>query len=213
MRDFYKTLIVGASGQGKTYTFRNLDPNTTGFINVEDKPLSFKNNFKYHKRCESYLDVYTALVEYAKNDDIKCIVVDSFSEYLDLLVKEARKTKKGFDVWSMVAEEISKFHYYIKRIQKEIFVTAHYEILNIEGAPEKRVKVKGKEHEGLIEKNYSVVLYAEREFDDENRPKYYLHLSGQGTSAKCPPEIFGEDVLKIPNDGKAILDKLIAFAS
>lgn len=42
-RDYYKTLVVGASGRGKTYMFRDLDPNTTGFINVEDKPLPFKN--------------------------------------------------------------------------------------------------------------------------------------------------------------------------
>ena len=43
----------------------------------------------------------------------------------------------------MYNEEIGKFNMLIKRIQKEVFVTAHYEILNLEGDAEKRVKVKG----------------------------------------------------------------------
>lgn len=43
----------------------------------------------------------------------------------------------------MYNEEIGKFNMLVKRINKEVFVTAHYEILNVEGEPEKRVKVKG----------------------------------------------------------------------
>lgn len=149
-RDYYKVLLVGATGSGKTYTFQGMDINSTGFINVEDKPLPFKNEFKYHKRVTNYQEVLSVLIDYAKNPEIKCIVVDSFSAYLESVVKEARATKKGFDVWSMVAEEIGRFNTLVKRIQKEMFVTAHYEILNVEGAPEKRVKTKGKEYEGLV---------------------------------------------------------------
>lgn len=142
-KDFYKILLVGASGKGKTYSFRDLDPDTTGFINVEDKPLPFKNNFKYHKRMTNYGEVFSTLVEFANNPEIKTIVVDSFSAFVDLVLLEARKTKKGFDIWNMYNEEIGKFNMLIKRIQKEVFVTAHYEILNLEGDAEKRVKVKG----------------------------------------------------------------------
>ena len=56
-----------------------------------------------------------------------------------------RKTKKGFDIWSGYNEEIARFNEYVKKINKEMFVTAHYEILNVEGAPEKRVKVSAKQ--------------------------------------------------------------------
>ena len=56
---------------------------------------------------------------------------------------EMRRTKKGFDIWSAYNEEVARFHQIIKKIDKEIFVTGHYEILNIEGAPEKRIKVQG----------------------------------------------------------------------
>ena len=146
MRDYYKILIVGATGKGKTFMFRDMDEKTTGFINVEDKPLPFKNKFKYHTRCTTMASVYQTLVEYAKNTEIKVIVIDSFSAFSDLVLKEARSTKKGFDIWSMYNEEIGRFNSLVKKVEKEVFVTAHYEILNVEGVPEKRVKVKAYIH-------------------------------------------------------------------
>jgi len=94
-RDYYKVLLVAQSGSGKTFSFRDMNPDTTGFINVENKPLPFKNRFKYHKRINRYSEVLDALVEFAKNPEITSIVVDSFSAYGDLLLAEARKTKKG----------------------------------------------------------------------------------------------------------------------
>jgi hypothetical protein len=211
-RDFYKVLIVGSSGQGKTYSFRNLDDSTTGFINVEDKPLPFKKNFKVHLRPRTASDVISALVQVAKDGDIKTIVIDSFSAYMDMVLAEARATKKGFDVWSTYNEEIAKFHSLIKRIQKEIFVTGHYEILNLEGASEKRLRVQGKENEGQVEKHYTIVMYADsKQTTEGKRPEHYFKLTGEGISAKCPPDIFGEDVLVIPNDAKFIVNKIEEF--
>lgn len=213
MRDYYKVLVIGQSGKGKTYMFRNMNPETTGFINVEDKPLPFKNTFKFHKRPTTSTEVFNTLIEYAQNPNITTIVVDSFSAFVDLVLAEHRKTKKGFDIWNAYNEDIGRFNQLIKRIDKEIFVTGHYEMLNVEGAPEKRLKVKGKEWEGTVEKDYAVVMYAESKFDDANRPQYYLSLVGENTSAKCPPGIFGEEVIQVPNDAKYILDKIQEFAA
>ena len=210
-RDFYKILVVGASGKGKTYMFRNMDVNTTGFINVENKPLPFKNTFKYHKRVSSAKEALDTLIEYGKNPEIKSIVFDSFSAYMDLVLADARATKRGFDVWTQYNEEISKFHSILNLVPKEVFVTGHYEILDVEGTPEKRFKVHGKENEGRVERHYTVVMYADNKYDENNKSQYYLQLSGEGISAKCPPDIFGEDVITIPNDGKYILEKVLEF--
>ena len=95
MKENYKVLLVGQSGKGKTFAFRNMDPNTTGFINCEQKPLPFKNNFKYHSKPNDYKEVLEAIKEYAKNDEITTIVVDSFSCYMEMVLSEARVTKKG----------------------------------------------------------------------------------------------------------------------
>lgn len=212
-RDFYKVLLVGASGKGKTYSFRNMNPETTGFINVENKPLPFKNNFKYHKRINTYTEVYDTLIEYAKNPDVKVVVIDSLSAFMDLVLAEARKTKKGFDVWNFYNEEITKFNTYVKRIPKEVFVTAHYEILNIEGDSEKRVKAKGKEWEGMVEKDYTIVMYADNKFNEKKVPSYFLNLASEGTSAKCPPDIFGPEVIQIENDANMIYKSILDFVN
>lgn len=212
-RDFYKIALVASSGKGKTYSFRNMDPSTTGFINVENKPLPFKNQFKHHFKVNTYVEAYNKLIEYAKNPDIKVIVFDSFSAYVDLLLINARSTKKGFDIWSFYNEEIGKLLNLIKKVPKEVFVTAHYEILGVEGIQEKRIKVKGREWEGTIEKEFTVVLYADSKIQEGQKPQYIFHLALEGASAKCPPDIFGEDVVHIQNDSKAVLDKVVEFAA
>ncbi len=211
MKDYYKTMLVGSSGKGKTYSFRNMNPTTTGYLNIEDKPLPFKNRFKYFSRPKTVAEVKTALKEYASNPEITSIVIDSFSAYVEMLLGEARSTKKGFDIWNLYNEEIGKFLNFIKVIQKEVFITAHYEVLGIEGNQEKRVKVKGKEWEGLIETQFTSVLYADNKFNEKGVPEYYFNTVQEGTSAKCPPDLLGKDVMKISNDCNEIYNKIIEF--
>ena len=94
-RDYYKVLLVSQSGKGKTYSFRNMNKETTGFINVELKPLPFKGNFKYHGKPTAQGGVFAALKAYNDNKEIDCIVIDSLSAVLDLFLAEAKATKKG----------------------------------------------------------------------------------------------------------------------
>ena len=144
-RDYYKILLVGSSGRGRTYSFRNMDREKTLFINVENKPLPFKGRFKHQVVPYNCAEVLKALVDGSKNPDIDCIVVDSFSAYVDMLMSEARATKRGFDVFNYYNENIGKFNDYMKRVKKEVFVTGHYEIITDEigGNKERRLKVKG----------------------------------------------------------------------
>ena len=211
-REYYKVLIIGASGKGKTYMSRTMNSETTGFINVENKTLSFKNTFKFHKRATTSKEALDALIEYAKNPEITSIFFDSFSAYMDYVLKEAKASKKGFDVWTQYNEEIARFHEILNLVQKEVIVTGHYEILDIEGTAEKRLKVFGKQNEGLVERHYTIVMYADNKYDDNGKVEYFLQLSGQGISAKCPPEIFG-DLSRIPNDGRYIVEQIEKFAA
>jgi len=207
----YKILQVGASGSGKTWSNINLGKNTA-FINVENKPLPFKDNFKSHSIPKDYTEALKALIEAAKNPDIDIIVFDSFSAYMESVLKEARASRKGFDVWNFYNEEIAKFHTILNRIDKTVFVTGHYEILNIEGNAEKRLKVQGRENEGLVERHYTIVMYSDKKWnEDRKRFDYFFTLAGENLSAKCPPQIFGEDVINIPNDNKFINEKIEEF--
>jgi hypothetical protein len=209
-RDFYKILLVSQTGKGKTYSFRNMDPNTTGFINVENKPLPYKNNYKYHAKPKKFSGVRKALEDYSNNPDIDVIVIDSLSAVFELLIKEMRDNYSGWDVWNNYNKIIGEFLESVKNVEKEVFITAHYEILNTEGEAEKRVKVKGKEWEGVIEKEFTMVFYTDSKFT-RGEPEYMFRLAQEGTSAKCPPEIFGNGVYTIPNDSKMVLDKIKEF--
>jgi len=212
MSDFYKILVVGQSGKGKTYGARTLDALTTGFVNVEDKPLPFKNHFMNHTRCVSTSEAKEAIRKYATDPNIKVIVIDSLSGYMETLLRECRATKKNFDIWNLYNEEIGKLLSYIKSIQKEVIIMAHYEMSENEGDNEKFVKVKGKEWKNLIEKEFTICLYADRNKDDKGVVHAWLDLSLDASSSKCPPDIFGEGVNRIDNDYQYLVEKIAEFA-
>lgn len=211
IRDYHKICLVSSPGKGKTYSFRNMDEAKTGFINAENKPLPFDKNFKYYAKPKKFSGALKAIEDYAKNPEINCIVLDSMSEVFGMLIEEMRANFRGFDVWDNYNKGITKFMNLVKSVEKEMFLTAHYEVINIEGEPEKRIKTKGKEWEGMIEKEFTVVMYADSKFVND-KPSYFFKLAAEGSSAKCPPKIFGEEVFKIPNDSQAILDKVVEFA-
>lgn len=143
MSDYYKVLIVGNSGKGKTYGSRTLDPATTAFVNIEDKPFPFKNPFKYVFKPQSVQQIHDNLKLITGQGVIKTIVFDSFSAFVEMLLAECRAKYKNYDIWNNYNEGISLMLKHIKSIEKEIIVIAHYETLNVEGDQEKRVKVKG----------------------------------------------------------------------
>lgn len=217
MRDFYKVLLLSQSGKGKTYSFRNMNPETTGFINIENKPLPFKNKFKYYFRPEGkdagqdLIGIEKSIIEFAKNPEINCVVLDSISAYMDILMRHSKKTKRGYDIYSFYNEELDRFLNLIKRIPKEVFVTGHYEILGIEGIQEKRAKVHGKQFEGTLEKEFTITLYAGNKTKDDGKPEYFFNLYEEDSSSKCPPGIFGEDVIQIQNDSNAVLNQILEF--
>ena len=213
-RDYYKVLIISQSGKGKTYSFRNMNRETTGFINVENKPLPFKGNFKFHGKPAAPAGVFAALKAYSENSEIDCIVIDSLSAVLDLFLAEAKRTKRGFDIYNHYNELISKFLTEVKLVEKEVFLTAHYEWIQDEGgAKERRAKTQGKAWEGWLEKEFAIVLYGDRTLDQNTKKvDAWFDLALDNSSSKCPPDIFGEDVFKIPNDSAFVLEKILEFA-
>ena len=221
-RDYYKTLIIGPTGSGKTYGFRNLIATTTGFDNAENKPLPFPHQFvpvtKDSKgggiaRPKNYDSVIAAFDRFAGDPLIDLIVLESISATFDMLLEECRTNFSGWDIWNAYNKRIGELVNRIKKVEKEVVITGHYEILNIEGAPEKRLKVKGKEWEGVFEKEFTIVLYSETKYKAAKPEKYLYKLAGEGISAKCPPAIFGADVLEVENDFKMVHDRIVAFAT
>lgn len=207
----YKFAIVGSSGRGKTYAFRNMNPETCGFINVENKPLPFLNKFKHYSTPDDWQAAYNTLIEFAKIPEITEVVFDSFSAYVDSLMKYCRKSKKGFEVFNEYNTRIGELLYIIKKYPKEIIMTAHYEWVETEnGAEEKFIAVKGKEWKQSIEKEFTLVNYADVRLID-NKRHYTLALNSDGkSSAKTPPMFLKEfdNEEEIPNDVNELLNSV-----
>ena len=210
-KKFYpKVLFVGQSGKGKTYSFRNMDRKKTGFINAENKPLPFKGSFDFHGRPSKFDGLIKCLNDYSSNAAIETICLDSLSAVFEMLAHEAREKYSGWDVWNHYNKKVGELLALIKKIEKPVFISAHYELLNTEGEVEKRVKAKGKEWEGVIEKEFTIVLYAQDKFKGDV-PEYFFKLAGEGLSAKCPPDVFGAGTYKVDNDANFVLGKLKEF--
>ena len=94
----YQIAIVGRPGRGKTMAFRNMDANKCGFINAEGKPLPFIKDFKHYNIPNNWQETYQILINFAKDPNITEVVLDSFSAYVDSLLRTAREKYKGFDI-------------------------------------------------------------------------------------------------------------------
>ena len=74
------TLVLGFTGEGKSYSIKNLNPEDTGIIQITSKPLPFRNNQDFAKRIRvscDFMDIQRALLQ-AKSS---VIVIDDF-QYL-----------------------------------------------------------------------------------------------------------------------------------
>jgi len=205
----YQFALVGMPGKGKTMSFRNMNPKTCGFVNMEGKPLPFINNFVHYSTPNSWQECYQKLIEYAKNDEITEVVLDSFSGYTDSLVRTARETKKGYDIWSFYNDEIGKLMFLIKKYPKDIIVTAHCEWIEVdEGLVEKVIAVKAKEWRGKIEKEFTVVNFTDMKIVDGKRIYQIVFNSDGRTSAKTPPIFLQEGEDFIENDYVVVLERV-----
>lgn len=210
--DYGKALILGQSGYGKTFMFRNCDPDTFGFINAERKPLPFRKNFKYHGKPTNWYSFIKNLEDFGNNPDIESIGIDSESMAFDMLYQECQANFKGFDIYSSFNRQIVQFLNLLRDVQKDIIVTGHDELLLIEGYKQKRAKVHGKMYEGRIESYYTIVMYADKDFKNDEA-RYFLKTMLPDTSSKVPPDMFNETKYSIPNDAAMIFAKMKEYYS
>ena len=208
----YQIALVGQSGKGKTMSFRNMNPESCAFINMEGKPLPFENKFKHYFVPSNWQECYQKLIEYAQDKTVTEVVLDSFSAYIDSLLKTARETKKNYDVWNMYNEEIGKLLYITQKYNKDIFITAHSANVETElGIEERRIAVKGNEwNKAGIESKFTVVLFTDVKIDPiNNKRKYTLEFNSDGrTSAKTPPMFLEEGEETMQNDANEFLQRV-----
>ncbi len=207
-----KVAIVGTSGSGKSYIAKTLDPETTGYINVERKPLPFKLDkvFKHLGQPKTWAGFIQNLKDYVANPAVKKIFLDSQTAALDILNREMQTNFTGWDIPKYYARAVYEYLELMKGIEKDMIILSHDELVKLDDkSSQKRMVVHNKEYEGKLERQYTCVLYTGTKIK-EGKPQYFLKTFELDSSSKTPEGLFpdkdGNNLLEIPNDGKYIFE-------
>ena len=207
--------IMGESGSGKTTSCRNLDPETTYYIDADRKGLSWKGWKKqYNKENKNYLcsdephvvkSYILAIAE--KCPKIKTIVIDTINSIM--VADEMRRSKeKGYDKWLDLATciwEIVDMAYPLRDDLTIIFIAHTQTERDDSGYTFTHIKTSGKKLDKIgIETKFTSVLYAKC-----INGEYIFETHSNNSTAKTPKGLFEVDT--IPNDITAVIAAIEEF--
>jgi len=191
-------MILGKSGTGKSFSLRNLDPNTYGLINVASKPLPFRTNKKPYNS-----DDYAVIKSLLKRAASDIIVIDDAqylmaNAYMRSAMMKFDKNgvfefykKIGYDFWDLIREVTTLPD------QKIAYFFGHTEVDDFGNT---KFKTIGKmlDNSITVEGMFTIVL---RTFLDDG--KYYFSTINDGTdTVKAPVGMFSDRL--IDNDLAAV---------
>ena len=208
---------MGESGSGKTTSMRNLDPETTFYIDCDKKGLSWKGwREQYNVDKKNYLvtdfaqTVMQTLNAISKNEDyshIKTVVIDTLNGIM--VADEVRRMKeKGFDKWQDLAQCVWSLldSLYTFRDDLTIIVICHSQTQKEDdGYTFTRIKTSGKKLDKLnVESKLTTVLNAVCKDG-----KYIFKTHADNSTAKTPMGAFEEN--EIENDIVNVLEALEGY--
>lgn len=209
--DYGKVLVIGPSGYGKSYLAKTANLETTGYVNVERKPLPFKASFQFMGRPKTWAGFLKNITDYSENPLVERIIIDSQSMAFDMLHLEMKDTYDGFKIYSNYNTEVARYFNLLRNVQKDVIVISHDETLADQGYKMRKAKVHGKEFEGRVEAYYTTVLFADKRLKD-GKPEYFLQTFQEDTSTKVPEGLFNDE-LEIPNSAEYIFTALENYYS
>lgn len=195
-------LVIGRSGQGKTYSLKNFKADEVGVISVEKGRLPFKSDLKVARIPSNFGDSeqssaaainaarYSWLCMAIAKSKTPSIVIDD-SQYL--LVNELfdRASEKGYDKFVEMAAKFRNLIHFINDLDDDnkIVYFLHHSELDTDGR--EKVKTIGKmlDEKLTIEGCFDIVLYCQDH-------KFFTQSNNQSV-AKTPEGMFE---LEIPND-------------
>ena len=191
-------LILGESGSGKTFSIKNMDPDSVGIFLVEKPRLPFRKEFKCKKNA-TYMDILKALAE----PKLKRYVIDD-SQYL--LVNEFfdRANEVGYQKFTDMALNFRNLiHFVINKAPDDVIVYFLHHT-DTDGNGKIKAKTVGKmlDEKLTVEGLFDIVL---RTAVDPEGHWFLTQTNGYDT-VKSPEEMF--DKMRIPND-LALVDSAI----
>ena len=203
-------LVIGRSGQGKTYSLKEFKKNEVSIISVEKGRLPFKSDLTVARIPNSFgaaenvsasqinAAKYAWICNAIKAAPTKAVVIDD-SQYL--LVNELfdRASEKGYDKFTEMAAKFRNLIHFINDLDYEnkIVYFLHHSEADTDGR--EKVKTIGKmlDEKLTVEGCFDIVLYCQ--------DHTFFTQSNNQSSAKSPEGMFE---LEIENNLKMV-DKTI----
>jgi hypothetical protein len=195
-------LIIGQSGTGKSASLRNFKPDELELINVEGKPLPFRNSFK-PMNSDSYRDISIQIKKTKK----KAVVIDDAGYLITNSFMRGHSAGGGgnsvFTLYNQLADDFWKLIGFSKALEPDKIV---YFIMHEDKKDDGTVKPKtiGKllDEKVCLEGMFTIVLRSA--YEDG---KYVFHTNTNGFDVcKTPLGMF--DTAEIDNDLKAVDQKI-----
>jgi len=199
-------LIMGRSGSGKSASLRNVKE-TMFVINVNKKPLPFKNNENLKvMNCDEYLKIRSSL-KAAYEKGIKLACIDDAGYLMTSRFMAGHKQAKGNSQFEMYNDIADSFYSLIKFITDElpedmiVYVTMHEEV-NDMGYSKPKTIGRLLDEKVCIEGMFTIVLHALKHEKD-----YVFATNTDGMDVtKSPIGMFDETY--IDNDIQLVTDKI-----
>lgn len=206
--------IMGESGSGKTTAMRNLDPETTFFVDCDKKGLSWRGwREQYNGEKQNYLQTdfpqvaLTALKKVNESEKYAHVKVIIFDTINGLMVADEmrRMSEKGYDKWLDLATSIYGLIDYALTVRDDltpVFVAHTQTDHDDNGYLFTRIKTSGRKLDKItLESKFSTVLLTKRVED-----RYVFDTQSENSTAKAPLGAFPERY--IDNDMALVLEAL-----
>jgi len=192
-------LILGESGSGKTYSIKNLDPETTGLFLVEKGILPFRKRFQNTVKNANYGKIIASL----KLHNLPRYVIDD-SQYLMANEFFDRANETGYQKFTDIGVHFRDLIHLVNRQTPDnviVYFLHHTELDTNTGRTKAKTIGKMLDEKLTLEGTFNIVLRTAK----ENGEYFFLTQSDGSDTTKSPEEMFPE---RIPND-LAMVDKAI----
>ena len=198
-------IIYGKSGSGKSRSLKFFGEDEILYVNIENKPLPFKNVFKYQLKTEKPKLIMEQLgkmpMKTAVIDDLTYIMVNNFMRrHRDM------KGNAQFELYNDIADYVWSLFEYVKHLPDDVIV---YFIMHEESNDYGQTKIRtiGKLLDDKVVPEGIVTICLRCMSKDG---KHYFKSSTDGTDiTKAPEDLFEED--EFENNLKFVDDKIREF--